>query len=129
MHRRPFETQLTSQEESQTQSNIDRDSHVAVPSGESHPYATSKPSVASSAPETAVVAFTSGSAVRINPNSRMLRQAPFPEHMLGQAYLEIVPREKRSDKRNGLETTWRPALPVRCVGFWPQHMMSYLGAD
>lgn len=68
---------LTSHEESQTQPNTERESHVDDPSGVSHPYATSEPSVAS----------TRGVAARINPISRMLRQAPFPEHALGHAYL------------------------------------------
>lgn len=95
--------QLTSQEESQTQPNIDRDSHVAAPSGDIHPYATSKPSAGSFPAEIAVVAFTSGSASRMNPISRMLRQAPFPEHMLGQAYLVIFSQERRANKTNGLE--------------------------
>lgn len=115
-------TQLTFQDESQTQPNIERDSHVPVPSGDSQPYATWKPSVAStSPPETAVVvAFTSGSAARMNPISRMLRQAPFPEHRLGQAYLAnekgVIRREKMKKKTNG-RTKER-------VGEWPWRQTS-----
>lgn len=80
---------LTSQEESQTHPNTDRDSHVAVPSGEFHPYTTSNPSAESPRleEEASVEEFTRGSAVRIIPISRMLRHAPFPEQSSGQAYL------------------------------------------
>lgn len=89
---------LTSQEESQTHPNTDRDSHVAVPSGESHPYATSNPSAESSRlaeeEEGSVEAFTRGSAVRMSPISRMLRHAPFPEQSSGQVYL-IFPECQR----------------------------------
>lgn len=68
---------LTSHEESQTQPNTERESHVDEPSGVSHPYITPEPG-----------SSTRGVAACINPISRMLRQAPFPEHIFGHAYLQ-----------------------------------------
>lgn len=70
---------LTSHEESHTHPNTDRESHVDDPSGVSRPYATSEPA-----------ASTRGVAACVKPISRMLRQAPFPEHSFGHAYLRLT---------------------------------------